>query len=180
MCLSFFNFHFISLLYFTTSHKLQRLKRSAIAIKVMAIIPIILSIVTVMQVTISEQIAKPLTVKKRVAIIPRFLATPVEYRSIWCGSKQCLCCWWNIKHVQLFFIYFIKQIHIVSWKCEVVERFETNWNLPQCAGAMDGSHICYAKSAKRRKIDIGICKASVSCIALYILCQSFTIEFLPE
>ena len=89
---------------------------------------------------------EPLSVKKRVAITLWFLATPVEYRTIGhlFGVARCTVC--TVVHETCAAIVSVLLKRFISFPegselNHIVEGFEKKWGLPQCAGAIDGSHI---------------------------------------
>ena len=87
-----------------------------------------------------------ITVEQRVAITLWCLATPVEYRTIahLFGVARSTVC--EIVHETAHsivsvllkqYLYFPTGAHLD----DVIRGFESKWGFPQCAGAIDGSHI---------------------------------------
>ena len=89
---------------------------------------------------------EPVSVEKRVAITLWRLATKVEYRTIghlFGVSRGTVCC--IVKEVVTCIVRVLMPKHI-KWPRgdklqEVIDVFEHKWGYPQCAGAIDGSHI---------------------------------------
>ena len=89
---------------------------------------------------------EPLPVKKRVAITLWFLATPVEYRTIGhlFGVARCTVCVVVHETCTAIVSLLLKRYICFPQGNElnyVVEGFMKKWDLPQCVGAIDGSHI---------------------------------------
>ena len=87
-----------------------------------------------------------ITVEKRVAVTLWRLATNVEYRTIghlFGISRASVCC--IVRHVCENIVHVLMPKYIAWPKGELlketVELFEHMWGYPQCAGAIDGSHI---------------------------------------
>ena len=80
---------------------------------------------------------KAICVEKRVAITLWYLATPSEYRTIGhlFGVARSTVC--SIVHETVKAIVFPSGRFLAS----TVDEFKKKWNFPQCAGAIDGSHI---------------------------------------
>lgn len=89
---------------------------------------------------------KAIAVKQRVAVTLWCLATSVEYRTIGhlFGIARCTVC--QIVHETCLAIVKVLLNKYISFPTgerlrKVTEGFEKSWGLPQCAGAVDGSHI---------------------------------------
>lgn len=89
---------------------------------------------------------KAICVEKRVAITLWCLATPSEYRTIGhlFGVARCTVC--VIVHETVDAIVSKLLTTYITFPTgqalvKVVQGFDEKWNLPQCAGAIDGSHI---------------------------------------
>ena len=89
---------------------------------------------------------EPISVEKRVAIALWRLATNVEYRTIghlFGVSRGSVCC--VVKEVCTCIVCVLMPKHI-RWPQgdqlqDIIEVFEHKWGYPQCAGAINGSHI---------------------------------------
>ena len=85
-------------------------------------------------------------VEKRVAIAVWFLATPGEYRTIGhlFGVARCTVC--VIVREVCRAIERVLRPRYISFPNNdriqtIIQGFETEWGVPQCVGAIDGSHI---------------------------------------
>uniref|UniRef100_A0A1X7SK58 DDE Tnp4 domain-containing protein n=1 Tax=Amphimedon queenslandica TaxID=400682 RepID=A0A1X7SK58_AMPQE len=89
---------------------------------------------------------EPLSVKKRIAITLWFLATPGEFRTIshLFGVARCTVC--VVVHETCAAIVSVLMKRFIKFPKgdelnDIVQGCEKKWGLPQCAGAIDGSHI---------------------------------------
>ena len=94
----------------------------------------------------TTRLRKPLSVEQRVAITLWVLATPVEYRTVahLFGIARCTVC--VVVHETCEAIISKLLPVYISFPTgeqldEVVKGFKEKWGFPQCAGAIDGSHI---------------------------------------
>ena len=94
----------------------------------------------------NTRMRKAIAVKQRVAVTLWCLATSVEYRTIGhlFGIARCTVC--QIVHETCLAIVKVLLNKYISFPTgerlrKVTEGFEKSWGLPQCAGAVDGSHI---------------------------------------
>ena len=92
------------------------------------------------------KLRQPISVKKRVAITLWYLATPMEYRSIGhlFGVARCTAC--IVVHETCAAIIDVLLKSYINFPRgnvvdETVEGFQNTWGVPQCCGAIDGSHI---------------------------------------
>ena len=91
------------------------------------------------------QLRKAVCVEKRLATTLWCLSTPSEYRiGHLFGITQCTVCVIVhetvdeiVKKIVETYINFPTNHALVK----VIQGFQEKWNLPQCAGAIDGSHI---------------------------------------
>ena len=89
---------------------------------------------------------KPLSVEQRVAIILWCLATPAEYRTIahLFGVARSTVCE-TVRETCQAIVTVLKGKCIRFPSCDhldaIVDGFKTRWGIPQCVGAVDGSHI---------------------------------------
>ena len=87
-----------------------------------------------------------ISVEHRVAITPWCLATCAEYRTIGhlFGVARCTVC--VIVHDTCAAIVNVLQSQYIQFPVgdkltAVIDGFKATWNVPQCAGTIDGSHI---------------------------------------
>lgn len=94
----------------------------------------------------STRFRKPISTEKRLAVTLWFFATTAEYRTIShlfgiARSTVCEIVWETASAIVHHFLSTYIKFPVGDQAKSVKDGFQTKWNVPQCLGAIDGSHI---------------------------------------
>ena len=113
----------------------------------------------------TTKLRESISVEKRLAITLWFLATTAEYRTIAhlfgvARSSVCEIVWETTAAIVHCLLSTYINFPVGKSLKSVVDGFFTKWSVPQCAGAIDGSHIAIKPPLNGSFLYYLVCKCS--------------------